>query len=424
MVRSDYEIIPETKKLVDYSLCDGVENDRFWKCRVLFYLLGLLSVLPVTFNVTASKYWNYKFRNLHGDSITSLQELFATFYVISATTMSVCCIYVNIYIYQKISATTRIYFSLLVLILFFSITLFFVNYDTDGWQFNFFLLSLVIGSILDFAAGCLNLATVELSSHFPGEYMGAFFSGQTVCAIIAAVFQIIALNLGSESSIISAQIYFSIAITLIFLALVCFFYIKKTRFFTHHSTKHVSYLLPDISWSTFKYYLIKFFDFNLGVALVKGITTLIAPGVTVNIKSASPPGAWSNSYFVPTSTFLLFRVFCLLGQELVTQFKWFPAIKHLILYASLRVIFIPFILLCNIWPRHHLPVIFHSDAIYIILISLFGFTDGLVYQSTLLGISKTVPHEEKILTNLLMTGVIVTAYATASFAPLIILAVI
>ena len=48
--------------------------------------------------------------------------------------------------------------------------------------------------------------------------------------------------------------------------------------------------------------------------------------------------------------------------------------------ALLRLVFLPLFLLCNLAPhdRHLTPVIFHSDAVFIVLIIVFGVSNGFL----------------------------------------------
>ncbi|GAA6229117.1 equilibrative nucleoside transporter 1 [Lates japonicus] len=49
---------------------------------------------------------------------------------------------------------------------------------------------------------------------------------------------------------------------------------------------------------------------------------------------------------------------------------WLPVL------VGLRVVFIPLFMLCNVQPRHYLPVPFAHDAWYIIIMIFFSFSNG------------------------------------------------
>ena len=41
-----------------------------------------------------------------------------------------------------------------------------------------------------------------------------------------------------------------------------------------------------------------------------------------------------------------------------------------------RIAFIPLFLLCNVQPRHHIPVVFDSDVAPMLIMVVFAFTNG------------------------------------------------
>ena len=41
-----------------------------------------------------------------------------------------------------------------------------------------------------------------------------------------------------------------------------------------------------------------------------------------------------------------------------------------------RIVFIPLFLLCNVQPRHHIPVLFDSDIAPMLIMIVFAFTNG------------------------------------------------
>lgn len=49
---------------------------------------------------------------------------------------------------------------------------------------------------------------------------------------------------------------------------------------------------------------------------------------------------------------------------------WLPVL------VGLRLVFVPLFMLCNVWPRHSLPVFFEHDAWYIIIMIFFSFSNG------------------------------------------------
>jgi equilibrative nucleoside transporter 1/2/3 len=56
--------------------------------------------------------------------------------------------------------------------------------------------------------------------------------------------------------------------------------------------------------------------------------------------------------------------------------------------SLLRVAYIPLLLLFKAQPRHHLPVLMNSDLYYILIIVLFGLSNGYLANIALICVPK------------------------------------
>lgn len=64
---------------------------------------------------------------------------------------------------------------------------------------------------------------------------------------------------------------------------------------------------------------------------------------------------------------------------------------HVVAILSiLRIAFLPALLLCNTNPRHNLPVMIHSDYIFILLMCFFAFTNGYLANIAMIWAPKWV----------------------------------
>ncbi|KAG8512093.1 Equilibrative nucleoside transporter 1 [Galemys pyrenaicus] len=113
----------------------------------------------------------------------------------------------------------------------------------------------------------------------------------------------------------------------------------------------------------------------LSVCFIFTITIGLFPAVTAEVKSIAE-GTWGH-YFIPVSCFLIFNVFDWLGRSLTAVFMW-PGKDSCWLPGLVlaRLVFVPLLLLCNVKPRHYLPVVFEHDAWYIIFMAAFAFSNG------------------------------------------------
>ena len=89
----------------------------------------------------------------------------------------------------------------------------------------------------------------------------------------------------------------------------------------------------------------------------------------------------STIFFVPTCGSLGFTISDFVGRILPFLFPR-PLISPtmVLAFALGRITFLPLFLLCNLVPadRHVIPVVFHSDAVFIVLIVAFGVSNGLL----------------------------------------------
>lgn len=58
--------------------------------------------------------------------------------------------------------------------------------------------------------------------------------------------------------------------------------------------------------------------------------------------------------------------------------------------SLLRWALIPLLMLCNVYPREHLPVLFESEAYFIGLITLAGISNGYLFSNAMINGPKHV----------------------------------
>ncbi|KAG9346665.1 hypothetical protein JZ751_006977 [Albula glossodonta] len=105
------------------------------------------------------------------------------------------------------------------------------------------------------------------------------------------------------------------------------------------------------------------------------VTLSVFPAVTVDVKSKFS-GRW-ELYFIPVCCFLNFNIMDWLSRTVTSVVQW-PS-KDSVLFPILvvaRLIFIPLFMLCNVQYRSYLPVVFTHDAAFAVIMTLFSFTSG------------------------------------------------
>ncbi|XP_016346697.1 equilibrative nucleoside transporter 2-like [Sinocyclocheilus anshuiensis] len=111
------------------------------------------------------------------------------------------------------------------------------------------------------------------------------------------------------------------------------------------------------------------------VTFVFTVTLSVFPAVTVDVKTGYG-GKWER-YFIPVFCFLLFNVMDFTGRSVTLAFKW-PS-KDSRLFPGLvvcRVIFVPLLMMCNVQERHYMPVLFSNDFMFAAIMVFFSVSSG------------------------------------------------
>ena len=116
-------------------------------------------------------------------------------------------------------------------------------------------------------------------------------------------------------------------------------------------------------------------------------------GVCVRVISTTNDKKWAEMFFQPVGTFLLFNMGDLLGRQLPRWISRPHSGPVLYVLVFLRVLFIPLFLFCNTDIRL-LPLYFHHDAAYIILVSLFSISNGYLSAICQMHAPKIVSSED------------------------------
>ena len=140
-------------------------------------------------------------------------------------------------------------------------------------------------------------------------------------------------------------------------------------------------------------------EYCLAVFLTFAITLCLWPAVAVLVESQfknnKTRSTWANDYFTPVSVFLLFNVGDLIGRSIANALKLPDITKRgkliVLILSLLRAIFIPIFIFCNASPETRtLPVIFSSDADFIIITMIFALSNGYLGNICMLHGPKTV----------------------------------
>uniref|UniRef100_A0A8C0YL27 Solute carrier family 29 member 1a n=2 Tax=Cyprinus carpio TaxID=7962 RepID=A0A8C0YL27_CYPCA len=355
-------------------------RDRYNAVWIIFFILGLGTLLPWNFFMTATMYFTQRLKDpqtngehnqtangsvvIEGDSRNVLESKFNNVMTLCAMVPLLIFTCLNSFIHQRIPQTLRISGSLSVIFVVFLITAVLVRVEMEPLSFFAFTMIKII-CINSFGA-ILQGSLFGLAGMLPASYTTPIMSGQGLAGTFAAFSMICALASGSALQD-SAFGYFITACVVILLAIV-------------------SYLaLPKMIWVM-----------ALSVCFVFTVTIGIFPAVTVEVKTtvAEKGNGW-DTYFIPVSCFLLFNVMDWVGRSLTAVCMW-PGKDSVWLpvLVTARLVFVPLFMLCNVQPRHNLPVVFAHDAWYIIFMILFSFSNGYLASLCMcFGPKKVSQHE-------------------------------
>lgn len=392
-------------------------QDRYYMAYVIFYILGITTLLPWNFFITADDYWMYKFRDINSNTSTfgdqkqrtTLQAEFTSYLSVASSVPSILFLILNTALNHKVSLQKRMIGSLLVMLVLFIITTVFVNVDTDTYQDTFFAITLTTVVLLNVSSAILSGSIFGIMGKFSSKYITATIGGQALGGIFAAISQIVALAIGA-SSVHSAFVYFMVGNVMILLTLVSYVILSKTVFFKYHLSEKMGLTLNEFQSElvrprivNHKVILKKIWTYGCGVFLVFLISLSCYPGLTVLIESQAHGTPWNDKYFVPVIAYLLFSTGDYIGRLIAGKLQKPKKGSWIIVLNLLRIVFIPLLLYCNAQPRSHLPVLFDKDYQYILIVFLFALSNGYLANLALLCAPRVVEQHEKETASSMMT---------------------
>lgn len=292
--------------------------------------------------------------------------------------------------------------SMLVVLILFVITTAFVKVNTDDYQDYFFEFTLTTVFVINIFSAILTGGLFGIAGMFSCRYITAVIGGQALGGIFTALAEVISITFATDP-IISAFIYFLVGTVILVAAIILYISMSKTLFFKYHinqshkkanalcinadsgtseitattiATVNRNYLQPD--W---KKICGKIWMYGSSVWLCAITTLSVFPAITVLVKSIDygHGNKWNDIYFLPVINYLVFNTGDYLGRIISGILQWPRNQPKLVaLLTVMRIGFVPLILLCNITQKHPLPVLFHSDEIFVALMIVFAITNGYI----------------------------------------------
>ncbi|KAM8841840.1 equilibrative nucleoside transporter 1-like isoform 1-T2 [Synchiropus picturatus] len=418
-------------------------RDKYSAVWIIFFTLGLGTLLPWNFFMTATMYFTSRlkepqeFNSLdnHTDAMGGRNLLEAKF----NNVMTLCsmlplltCTALNSFLHARVPQKVRVLGSLLVILSVFVVTAALVKVPLE--PLPFFIITMVMIVIINSFGAVLQGSLFGMAAALPASYTTPIMSGQGLAGTFAAVAMICAIASGSELHD-AAFGYFLTACAVILLSVISYLLLPKLDFYLFHQNSgpqrsaveepltSVNLHSPGLDSAVmdqkpqsqnvsmigiFK----KIWSVALSVCFTFTITIGTFPAITADTRSTLAAESSWNVYFIPVCCFLFFNLSDWGGRSLSALCTW-PGMDSWLVPALVvaRVVFVPLFMLCNVQPRFQLPIFFHHDGWFILFMVLFAFSNGYLASLCMcFGPKKVLPHEAE------SAGVIMAFFLTLGLA--------
>ncbi|NXD63841.1 S29A3 protein, partial [Eolophus roseicapillus] len=453
----DEEPLTEDPLLSRYS--QQKPSDRLHGAYVIFFLLGIGSLLPWNFFITAKHYWMYKLQNCSdragpvGQQASDLRDFFESYISIASTVPSVLCLIGNFLLVNKVPASVRILSSLFVMLAIFLVITVLVKVDTSAWTTRFFALTIICVAIVSSASTVFTSSIFGLSSCFPMRNLQALISGQAMGGTISAVASVIDLAAAANVTD-SALAYFLTADIFIVICIMMYLLLPRLEYSRYYmssqeespslpsvppdssmedeaepeGTISTSFLAKSTGIPPLRPILQKTALLGFCLFYIFFISIIIFPSLSSNIESVSKSSGspWSTKYFAPLTSFLLYNFADWCGRQ-ITAWIQMPGPKSRLLPALvlLRTIFLPLFILSNYQPRAQIQtVVFNHDVYPVVFTALLGLSNGYLGTLVIIYGPKIVPKELAEAAGVVMTFYLMVGLAVGSAFSVLIVHVI
>nr|CAD7411701.1 unnamed protein product [Timema poppensis] len=331
--------------------------------------------MPWNMFITANSYFvDYKLSKEYTGIESNYVTNFLGYLGFAAQVPNLVFNWLNIFVQIGGNLTTRVVWSIFIEAVVFIITIILAMCNSSEWPGFFFWITMITVVILNTWVcqekhkSKVNMVGMRYLRNECGKTrMDRNVSG-TFTAIISLIASIMA------PSIRTAAIYYFI--TALFVLLACFdtyFALPLNRFYRYHELVHEKEMQrkkkenrgvqPSIPYLTvFLQCLPQCFN----VFFTFFVTLSIFPAVQADINRSDPNFFVSDELYVSVTCFLTFNICALIGSILSTLGSW-PSPKYLVIPVVMRVLFIPFFLVCNYHPRkleRKFPILVENDWVY------------------------------------------------------------
>ncbi|KAM4537183.1 equilibrative nucleoside transporter 2-like [Odontesthes bonariensis] len=411
----------------------GTPQDRGCMVGIIFFILGLGTLLPWNFFMTASLYFQGRLNKTeftNGTVAVRKEYYFNNWMTLLSQLPLLLFTLLNSFLYQRISEAVRVAGSLVFILLLFILTAVLVKVPME--EDRFFSVTMATIWFINSFGAVLQGSLFGLVGLLPLKYSAVFMSGQGLAGTFAAVAMLLAIASEADSET-AALGYFITPCVGTLVTLFSYLLLPRLEFAQHFLKRSGKYeegttdellkeggrvengklnghangtvssnanksssqaeaeedgspktrqpflSLEQIEKEQAKSSVVEVFKkiwvMAFCVTFVFTVTLSVFPAVTVDVKT-SFPGKWER-FFISVCCFLIFNVNDWLGRTITTLIQW-PR-KESRLFPALvvsRVVFVPLLMLCNVQSRSYLPVLFTHDVAFTAIMALFSVSSG------------------------------------------------
>uniref|UniRef100_A0A3B5A1I9 Solute carrier family 29 member 3 n=1 Tax=Stegastes partitus TaxID=144197 RepID=A0A3B5A1I9_9TELE len=397
---------------------DPHPEDSYCLVYIIFFLMGIGSLLPWNFFITAKHYWHFKLSNNSDHS--SGEEQSSDLSVSPNANIRVClrC--------SRLSANLRILSSLFVILLVFVLTTVLVKVDVSDCRMGFFASTLASVAVVSGASNIFSGSMFGISGHFPMRISQALISGQAMGGTLSAVASIVDLAAANNVTD-SALAYFLTADIFILLCIISYLLLPKLAYSRSVVAKDLWFFCGWVmseggdaasAVPPLQPILQKTWVLGLSVFYVFFISIMVFPAVSSGIQSVHKDSGnpWTTTYFVPLTSFFLYNAADLCGR-LATAWLQVPGPTSRVLPALVlcRSVIVPLLVFCNYQPREHLQTVLFADDVYPVVFNcLLGLSNGYLGTLPMIYGPKVVPRELAEATGVVMSFFLTLGLAAGS----------
>eukprot|EP00074_Homo_sapiens_P107671 XP_024304232.1 equilibrative nucleoside transporter 2 isoform X7 [Homo sapiens] len=364
-------------------------RDSYHLVGISFFILGLGTLLPWNFFITAIPYFQARLAGAGNSTARILSTNhtgpedafnFNNWVTLLSQLPLLLFTLLNSFLYQCVPETVRILGSLLAILLLFALTAALVKVDMSPGPF--FSITMASVCFINSFSAVLQGSLFGQLGTMPSTYSTLFLSGQGLAGIFAALAMLLSMASGVDAET-SALGYFITPCVGILMSIVCYLSLPHLKFARYYLANKSSQAQAQ--------------ELETKAELLQSVTLSVFPAITAMVTSSTSPGKWSQ-FFNPICCFLLFNIMDWLGRSLTSYFLWPDEDSRLLpLLVCLRFLFVPLFMLCHVPQRSRLPILFPQDAYFITFMLLFAVSNGYLVSLTMcLAPRQVLPHEREV----------------------------